>query len=378
MQIFDVLTLDSPKRTKDGYLVASAKVARTGVQEYSGTEMGRPQMDVVRVFRPPEEVFATDALRSFAWKPVTNDHPGVAVDSKNWNQYAVGQIGDEVARDGDTIRVPLVLMDETAIADVESGKVELSMGYSVDLRWESGTTAEGLQFDAVQTNIRANHLAVVDKARGGPRLRIGDDDMPQDSAVKIQTITVDGLPIDTTDAGAAAIRKLLTDRETAATATAATVTDLTKKLQDSTAQVATLTAENATLKTNLADATSPAKLDAAVAARADSVAKGKAIIGDKLIVAGKSLGEIRRQVVDAKLGAVATGWTEDQVATSFATLTADVKTPAADPLADAIRGGGGHVVAGPSAGGWTSDAAKKAWDESNAASRDAWKGGKAA
>lgn len=40
----DRITVGSTRRTADGYLVADAKVARTGVQEYLGSELGRPDM----------------------------------------------------------------------------------------------------------------------------------------------------------------------------------------------------------------------------------------------------------------------------------------------------------------------------------------------
>lgn len=175
-QLFDAVTLDAGtvRRTGDGYLAASALSARTGIQLYRGAEVGKPHLDVVRVYRPPEEVFAKDAMHSFAWRPLTVDHPREAVTADNWKRLAVGQTGDEVARDGDAIRVPLVLMDAAAIRAVENGKRELSWGYTADLKWGDGKTPAGEAYDAIQTNIRANHLAVVAAARGGSALRIGD------------------------------------------------------------------------------------------------------------------------------------------------------------------------------------------------------------
>ena len=36
----------------------------------------------------------------------------------------------------------------------------------------------GEEYDAIQTNLHMNHLALVDKARGGDKLRIGDQGNP--------------------------------------------------------------------------------------------------------------------------------------------------------------------------------------------------------
>jgi hypothetical protein len=161
------------RRTADGYLTAFANVARTGIQQYKGKELGRPDLDVVNVYRPADEVFSRDAMHSMAHKPVTLYHPTEAVTSKNWKDHAGGSTGDEVVRDGDHVRVPLVMMDQGLIDAVEKGGIkELSMGYSTDLKWGRGTTPEGLSYDATQTNIRANHLAVVPVARGGNTLRL--------------------------------------------------------------------------------------------------------------------------------------------------------------------------------------------------------------
>jgi len=323
----DTLTLDGPRRTADGYLTAVAKVARTGIQEYLGSEVGMRDRAVVRVYRPPEEVFDLDALRSMAHRPVTNDHPSVAVTSDNWRELAVGIVGGEIdASDGKFISVPLALMDAAAIRDWEGGKRELSMGYTCDLDPTSGVTADGLQYDAIQRNIRANHLALVDRARGGPELKIGDHDMAT------KTITVDGIKVTLDEMSADVVSRALADAEKAMEE----LDEAKKKAADSVAVIATKDAEIATLKTQLADATNPAAIDAAVKDRAAVVDQAKAIIGDKLVVDGKSTAAMRRQVVDAKLGDVSRGWTDEQVAASFGTLVA-AAPQTTDALREAIR-----------------------------------------
>ena len=221
-QVSELVALDSTanlRKTSDGYLIAYPRVARTGIQLYKGSEVGRPEMDEVRVYRSPEEVFAKDSIRSYAYKPMTNGHPPGLVTADTWRKYAVGHTGEEILKDGEHIRVPLVLMNSQAIKDVENGKSQLSLGYLMELDWGAGTTDEGEEYDAQQRGIRANHLALVDAARGGPMLNIGDHGRSIEAASKRRPamdertnsvlVAVDGIQIETNDMGRQIITKYL-------------------------------------------------------------------------------------------------------------------------------------------------------------------------
>jgi uncharacterized protein len=360
-----VLDAKDIRMTSDGYMVAMPRVARTGIQIYKGREVGRPQMDDVRVYRPPDEVFNKDSMVTFAHRPITDDHPPVAVTADNWKKYAVGASGDGVARDGEFLRVPMVMMDKAVIQKVNDGKAELSVGYTTDLKWGSGTDpVTGEAYDAMQTNIRANHIALVDAARGGEKLRVGDQLLPDaarvdqaasialsdlvrlvDEAIKkgddpmadLKTVTVDGISCQMTDTAAQVVEKAMRTADE-------TIEDLRKQLKTSqdalakaqtdavaaadTAKKAleTKDAELVTTKKQLEDAKlTPAKLDDMVKDRQIVAGKAKAVLGDKLVVDGKTDDEIRQQVVAAKLGDACKGWTPEQIKASFDTLTADVK-----------------------------------------------------
>lgn len=302
MLFTDKITLDGSRRTGDGYLAANARVARTGIQTYLGREVGKPDMATVKVFRPESEVFHTDALRSFAHRPVTNDHPPEAVSARNWKTHSVGMTGDEIARDGTFVRVPMVVMDQAAIDDVEAGKVELSMGYACDLDWTAGTTPEGEAYDARQTNIRGNHLAIVAAGRAGPQCRIGDSwaAIPpvKDPHMTLKTVTVDGIPIEVTDQGATVITTLLGRISDAKTANDTLVRDHAAAIAAKDGELAKKDAEIDALKGKIVDG---AALDALVQARGDLIAKAKAIAPD-VVTDGKTDADIRRAVVVAKRG----------------------------------------------------------------------------
>jgi len=326
--VFDSKSL---RQTADGYMVASPRIARTGIQEYLGIEMGRPDREKVQVYRPEHEVFARDALRSLSSKPITIEHPDVPVTSKNWKDFAVGHVGEDVIRDGEFIRVPLVLMDATAIEEVKSGRAQLSVGYSALIQWADGVTPGGEKYNAIQTSIRANHVALTHTARGGPKLRMGDHSRRTNMATR--TILVDGIQVELEDRDAQLVERRITNLEkelsTAQTALATAQTTAQNdvavaKTEAATAkaEVQTKDAEIVTLKKQLDDAKiKPADLDKMVSDRVATVQRAKSIIGDALIVDGKTVADMRKQVVLTKLGDVAKDWNDDMITASFNTLT---------------------------------------------------------
>lgn len=337
MQFTDAAPIAGVRLTRDGYAVAEVRAARTGIQQYTGREVGRPDLAVVNVYRPPESVFAADSMASYGFKPVTINHPAQGVTADSWKDLAVGVVGGDVVRDGGFVKVPLALMDAAAIKAVQDGTREISMGYVCDLAFEDGVTPEGEPYQAVQRDIRINHLALVPKGRAGPHCRVGDQGAPEtgrDSApinhgdrhMTLKTITVDGLPVETTDAGAIAIDLLRSKLSQAADAMTAAKTTHDAALAAKDAEMAKKDAEIADLKTKVLDG--PA-LDALVAERAAVVAKAKALDA-KVVTDGKSNAEIKRAV----LGDAAKDKSDAYVDAAFDLKTADMK--AADPLRQVI------------------------------------------
>jgi hypothetical protein len=336
----DTIELDDAAKvtyTRDGVLKAMPRIARTGIQLYHGDECGRPDLEQVRVYRPADSVFANDAVRSYTNLPITLDHPREIVTTENWKKYAVGDTGEDVLRDGTTVRVPMMLRDASAIRAFKDGKNQLSVGYDCDLDWSAGVTEDGEEYDAVQSNIRANHLAVVANARGGDQLKIGDDGSKGDHAMNLKTVVVDGIECQMADTAAAIVQrtiqkmndsyKKLSDEfdqfKKKKEAEEEECEDSIKKAEDG---IKAKDAEIVTLKQQLADAkVTPAKLDAMSRDRAEVVGKARAVLGDKLKVDDIELDEIRKQVVDAKLGDRAKGWGPGEIKASFDSLTHDVK-----------------------------------------------------
>lgn len=327
LTLFDKATVGQVRKTSDGYLVGEAKVARTGIQEYLASEIGltdrRPDA-IIRVYRSEDEVFSADSMATYAYRPFTVDHPIEPVTAENWKNYSRGQTGPEVVRDGEFVRVPMILMDQSAISEWEAGKRELSMGYSAEIVMQDGVTPTGEKYDAIQKNLRMNHLALVSNARGGSKLKLGDNSI-EDSDMALKTILVDGLSVEVTDAAEHAINKLkgqITDAQNAlASANTAHATAIAAK--DS--ELARKDAEIDALKGRVL---SDSDLDKVVNLRADLIATAKTI-ADKDYT-GKSAVEIRKLAVTAKLGdAAIAGKSDDYVTARFDILAEDA---AKDPV----------------------------------------------
>jgi len=338
IKINDRLTTGAVRRTADGYLVADARVARIGIQEYLGSELGRSE-PIIKVYRPESAVFDAAAMASYAYRPMTNDHQGT-ITADNWRNHAIGQTGGEVVRDGEFVRVPLVMMDGAAIADFEAGKHELSMGYDAAIEFTDGVTPDGLKYDAIVTSMKMNHLALVDRARGGDKLRIGDISPGLDAsgsgqqlngghhmADNLKKVVVDGLTIDTTEQGAQALEKLQKQVADGAASVQA--------LKDShAAAFAKLEAERDALKSKVL---TDADIDARVQARADLINTARAI--HDADYKGKSDADIRKAAVVAKLGdAAIAGKSDAYVAARFDILAEDA-AKTADPVRAALLDG---------------------------------------
>jgi hypothetical protein len=371
MLFTDRLTIDAPHRTTDGYLVTRAKAARTGIYQYAGREVdpnnehGLRDQALVNVLRDDKTVFDKIAVHSFIGKPITNDHPSVAVNADNWRDHARGVVMGAL-KDGEHLSFDLLLTDATAISDVEGGKRELSNGYVADLEFGDFTAADGTVCQARQAKIKGNHVAIVDRGRAGSECRIADaapcTSLPADvfelltdertynrenrdgineparretsnsggSHVATKTITFDGLPLEVTDAAEAAITKLQTQLKDERDGRSADKTAHDKAL-------ATKDAEIDDLKTKVVD---QAKIDALADAKAAVVADAKTIAGDKLgDTAGKSVAEVRRMACVAALGDAALKDKSDEyVEARFDTLK-DSKPSERDPVRDALSTG---------------------------------------
>ena len=155
--------------TPEGYLICKdVPIGRIGKIKYLDSELGiGNEGKVITVYRTAEENNSKATLASFEGKPVTDGHPDVDVDATNYNIYQKGHI-QNVRGNGKYIIGDLYITDETLKNDIlNNSKREVSCGYDTIYKQD----ANG---NLYQTNIRGNHVAVVEEGRAGSVISIRD------------------------------------------------------------------------------------------------------------------------------------------------------------------------------------------------------------
>lgn len=340
MKFTDRAQIGGMKETQDGYLVGSLRCARTGLQSYLGSELGLPTNDIISVYRPESEVFSRESLASYANKPISDDHPPEFVTSDNWSKYGKGDIGSDVVRDGEFVSVSYKIMDGDTIAKVKAGKAEVSMGYMAEIDFQDGVTPDGEPYQAIQKNIRINHLAIVDRGRAGKECGFTDAQnwgtspitkVLGDHNVDLKTLIVDGLTVETTDTGVAAIQKIADDKNLVVKQLADAKAEHETAINAKDAELAKKDAEIDALK---AAKLSDAEIDAKVQARSDLLTKAKSVADTDFT--GLSDADIKKAAVVAKLGdAAIEGKTEAYIDARFDILVESADK--ADPFAKAMN-----------------------------------------
>lgn len=171
----DSIPLDKTYWTGEGYLVDQPIVTSCGIFEYMQEDGG-----VRRELRLPENVFEEDSLASYEGKPIIITHNAGFVDKDNVEDEQIGTILSRGYQDGDNVRAKIVIHNTDAL---RCGLRELSLGYNLSLDETPGVW-NGQPYDAIQKNIRINHLALVDNARAGEQARLNIDAKEKKTTLK--------------------------------------------------------------------------------------------------------------------------------------------------------------------------------------------------
>lgn len=232
VQRFDVSKVKA-RFDENGFLVDTPIVARIGAQTYYKPD-GSKRVE----FRPASEVFCPESLETYRGKPITLGHK--MVNAKNAKDLVVGSCAGSGKRDGVGVSAPITVYDDYSINQAKKRiAAELSVGYSsVDIErpgWGNNATGEyyfldelpenfeelkqdsddWVKFDAVQTCIRVNHIALVFKGRAGiAKLNLDSEqenpyiDSVNNKEEKTMIIKLDGVDVEVADSVGAHINKL--------------------------------------------------------------------------------------------------------------------------------------------------------------------------
>lgn len=345
MFLIDLLDFKDTKReySDEGFLKVPARISRVGVQSYLAKEMGVKDKDpkaVINVYRPEEEVFSDVALSSFASKPVTNNHPPELLTSKNSKHYSVGMSSAEVVKDGIYATTILNIFDDDTIKQIESGKVELSNGYTADIEWVQGVTPAGEQYDAIQRNIKGNHVAVVERGRAGSACRVADFLPDTGDEIIMAQVTIDGVDFEVSDQVAQAVEKQLAKLTDAEEAVKETKSELKKKEDEEEEAKKKAKSTTDSLQAKLDDAVtripSSETLDALVSERAKLVDDALKLQSD-FKWEGKDSDTIRKEIVELKCPAVKVeDASVDYITSRFDALLESIETNPQQSVTDAM------------------------------------------
>lgn len=283
--------------TDEGFLRVPGHVARTGIQEYLARELGLDgdPNRIIRVYRSPEEVFDEASLSTYEAADVTNNHPKELVSADTYRQVVAGVVRGPGRADGDFVLCDLIVKDKKTIADIQSGKCELSAGYTAVYEPLSGKTEDGQEYDYVQREIRINHVAVVDRARAGANARVFDHNPEKHMTHKV-----------TLDSG----RSVEVQDEATAVLLSENFERLTKKATDAEARAdkAQAAADSATEQLEEArKASSDEAIAARVAAVAEVQASARKVAGDSFTCDSLVPVEIKRAALAVARPKVAWG-----------------------------------------------------------------------
>lgn len=278
--------ITSREITEEGFLRVPGRVARTGIQEYLAYELGLDgdPMRVIRVMRPEDQVFSDASLSSYMGTDVCVEHPSELVNADTYKSVTAGTVVSPGRRDGDYVVTDLLIKDKSAISAVDQGKVQLSAGYTAVYQEAS----DAVDWDYEQTDIKINHVALVDRARAGAQAKLFDN-QPKGATMPVE-VTLDSN------------RVVKIEDEATAALVADSIARLDKTATDAQAEAQKQAARADSLQVSL-DEAKQAGSDEAVAARvqvvADTLAAARLIAGDEFTCDSVDPVEIKRSALVA-------------------------------------------------------------------------------
>ncbi len=297
MQRYDKAAVLGWRKDTDGYLTVTAGITRAGVFPYRRGD-GALQWEA----KLPDDIFSAETVESAMNKPVTDEHPPEAVNSRNWLVYARGTSHHDARIEDELMKVTLTVTDAALIERVETGQQkEISIGFETDLDETPGEW-NGQRYDARQTNIRINHIAVTARGRAGPTVAIRGDSAVQEDE-NTGGITMAKYKVDGKEFEVPSEIKSYLDAQEAKLETATAKAQAADALQG---RYDALEAEKDTLAADLEEAKKQAltqeQLDTAIEGRIALVSGAKSVLGDSFDATGKTDKDIKSAVIKSVKG----------------------------------------------------------------------------
>lgn len=358
----DRAEITKPTITPAGYLVVPARLTRTGVFEYRDATG-----NVTRELRHPDEVFRKDSLDTLNLVPVTDLHPAMSVNAETASLVQRGSVGTDVKQDGDFVSATVSVTDKKLIGAVRAGRHDVSCGYQCDVVAESGEF-NGQRYDARQTNIRYDHVAIVPRGRAGREVRLRMDGAHQvaadgfDDEDKME-IKLDGKEFEVAEDLKAALDAEMVAKLNEINAAKKDAADAKSEADKVKGKLDVVSAEHEKLKKAHTDAADPAKVREAVQKRVALERDAAKFLGEQKLDAMDDLAVKKAVIAKVHPETKLDGKSDEYVDGAYEfILGAASKEGGVVKIGDAITG----------ASGQRSDA-DKAHEEMTKRNLDAWK-----
>ena len=238
-------------RDANGFMRVSATVTKPGVYAYMRDGKIRHEL------KPESEIFAPVHMESVHGAVVTSEHPpgAVAVTPENSKKFQRGHSMSAPTRTADGLDVELVVTDQTLIDDAESGRrtgVSEGMRNTFDHTPGIWTAPDGSKhpYDVIQTNMVANHLAIVSTPRvTAAQLHLDSleqDETEDTNMANKATLSFDGYDFETEPAIASVVKAQLGRRDDEIKALQVKLSEATTSYDSLTEEKDKLTAERDT------------------------------------------------------------------------------------------------------------------------------------
>lgn len=155
-------------------------ISKVGVFPYLGRQIS-PELEpdkIYQVYRPEEELSDEETIKSFKLIPWTDEHAMLSGNPSEGLTAAEakgveGVIGEDVYFEDGYLKGNLKIFSNKMAQLIDSGKKELSIGYRCLYDIVTGVY-NGVRYDAIQRQIRGNHVALVTEGRSGHDVAVLD------------------------------------------------------------------------------------------------------------------------------------------------------------------------------------------------------------
>lgn len=189
--------IKNAKLTKSGFLIVSGRIAKVGIQEFTGRQL-RAQyadIDINKIYKvevTEAELTRAETITSYEGMPLTLMHPpDNNISSDNWKRYAIGHVQNVNVERTDSdiyLRATIVINDKLTIERIVRDEItELSCGYECLME-----RSQKQNIDFYKINISGNHVAVVNEGRSGPDVKLGDGFMSIKNKLKTMMQSIFG------------------------------------------------------------------------------------------------------------------------------------------------------------------------------------------